>query len=112
VPAFKLSVEADFENLIVPALPYARRLEFGGAVSFDVQVATGTTATVPFAPLTTVQSVVIKSSQDVTVKIDTTNNVALKANGILVLSATSLTNLQVQNASGFAAKVDGACFGS
>jgi hypothetical protein len=116
VPVLRLHVDADVKNLIMSAIPYTRRVEFAEAIAFDYTQATGAAfVTVPFAPITSIQALVLRADKDVTVRLNGQSDagIPLKAGGILIVyDANNMTGAQVQNQSGSTASIDGAVLGS
>lgn len=115
MPVLRLHVDADIKNLIMSALPYTRRLEFAQAVAFDYTQADGASfVAVPFAPITTIQALVLRSDKDVTVRLNgqTDAGIPLNAGGILIVYDSAMTGATVRNQSGDTASIDGAALGT
>lgn len=95
MPGIRIKVEGQVENLLIPDLPYARRIEFAEAVAFKLSFASSASyQTVGLAQMGTLQSFILIPDQDITVRLanQSDGGVVVKADGIFALFDGTISN--------------------
>jgi len=95
LPGIRIKTEGQVENLLIPDLPYARRIEFAEAVAFKLSFASGVAyQSLGLAQLSTIQALILIPDKDITIRLANQSDAgaALKADGMFAMFDCNISN--------------------